>query len=62
MKCPNWGSEDTDIPTVDIGVGEIQCGPMQCNACGAYQDSAGLWYQLDSNPLITPVDWEGEKL
>ena len=36
MPCPYCG-EQCDIDYVDIGVGEIQCGPVCCLACGASQ-------------------------
>lgn len=35
MTCPWCQSGNIDIPTVDIGVGEQQCGPMACLDCGA---------------------------
>lgn len=44
MECPVCGSTNIEIPTVDIGVGEMQCGPAQCNACGAAQDNEGEWH------------------
>lgn len=40
MKCPFCNSENLDIPTVDIGVGEMQCGPARCLDCEAYQQEA----------------------
>jgi predicted RNA-binding Zn-ribbon protein involved in translation (DUF1610 family) len=33
MKCPRCGSE-AECETDDIGVGEQQCGPYSCDACG----------------------------
>ena len=32
MKCPICG-EEASMPTVDIGVGEQQCGPAYCESC-----------------------------
>ena len=32
MKCPRC-NEECDYPTVDIGVGEIQCGAASCDNC-----------------------------
>lgn len=44
MNCPFCGSDDIDIPTVDIGVGEQQCAPAGCLKCQAYQDMEGRWH------------------
>lgn len=35
--CPYCGAEDCEADWVDVGVGEIQCGPYYCEACGACQ-------------------------
>lgn len=43
MTCPFCGSKNVDVPTVDIGVGEQQCGPAVCIDCDAAQDSDGKW-------------------
>ena len=32
MKCPRCGAE-CEYPTVDIGVGEVQCGSAACDSC-----------------------------
>lgn len=32
MNCPKCGA-DVEVPTVDIGVGEQQCGPAFCTEC-----------------------------
>ena len=32
MKCPRC-SEECERPTVDIGVGEMPCGPWGCENC-----------------------------
>ena len=42
MKCPYCGAEAT-CDTVDIGVGEIQCGPYGCDYCEASQNKDGTW-------------------
>lgn len=44
MKCPFCDAE-VSVPTVDIGVGEQQCGPADCPNCGAAQDSDGRWHE-----------------
>lgn len=49
MICPFCGSTDIDIPTVDIGVGECQCGSALCNICLSYQDQNGEWVKYDHN-------------
>jgi hypothetical protein len=36
MQCPFCDGDV--VPTVDIGVGEQQCGPAFCVDCGATQD------------------------
>lgn len=33
MRCPCCGSDAVDQATVDIGIGEIPCGPRGCEAC-----------------------------
>jgi hypothetical protein len=42
--CP-FCKEVARFDTVDIGVGEIQCGPAECTnrACRAAQDMQGIW-------------------
>lgn len=37
MTCPLCGSPNFDADFVDIGVGEIQCGPYGCPDCHAVQ-------------------------
>lgn len=37
MGCPWCGSSNVEAPTVDIGVGKQQCGPMGCNDCQSFQ-------------------------
>jgi hypothetical protein len=32
MKCPRCG-EEMEQPTVDVGIGEIPCGPWSCDVC-----------------------------
>ena len=44
MKCPFCNGASVDYPTVDIGVGEVQCGPAECNDCMAWQDGEGKWH------------------
>ncbi len=46
MNCPFCDSE-VDIPTVDISVGNQQCGPAACIDCGASQDGDGKWIPYD---------------
>jgi hypothetical protein len=48
MNCPFCTSEEVEVPTVDIGVGEQQCGPAACFECGASQDQDGKWVQYDA--------------
>lgn len=43
MTCPFCGSADLEIPTVDIGVGDQQCGPAWCYSCLASQTESGEW-------------------
>lgn len=38
MKCPKCGQE-LQCDMVDIGVGEIQCGPYVCEPCDWVEDS-----------------------
>ncbi len=46
MKCPFCGSDDVEVPMVDIGVGETQCGPAQCLECLSHQEAdTGVWVQ-----------------
>jgi len=47
MKCPFCGSENVEVPTVDIGVGDAQCGPASCRDCLAYQDSNAIWHPYE---------------
>jgi hypothetical protein len=51
MKCPFCGSTNVDVPMVDIGVGEQQCGPAACLDCYASQDENGVWRQATEKPL-----------
>jgi predicted Zn-ribbon and HTH transcriptional regulator len=37
MICPECDSENVEVPTVDIGVGEQQCAPASCLDCGWVQ-------------------------
>lgn len=37
MRCPWCDSIDIDVPTVDIGVGEQQCGAAGCMDCSSFQ-------------------------
>lgn len=39
--CPQCGAE-TETPMVDIGVGEIPCGPRQCVDCGWMEEEPEL--------------------
>ena len=55
MACPFCGSENVDIPMVDIGVGEQQCGPATCVDCLAGQDSDGTW--LPGRDVGEAPDW-----
>ncbi len=43
MKCTYCNCK-ADVPMVDIGVGEQQCGPAECPNCGAAQDHNGVWH------------------
>jgi hypothetical protein len=43
MICPFCGSDDVEVPTVDVGPGEVQCGPAECLTCLAYQEVSGEW-------------------
>ncbi len=47
MQCPFCKSNAVEVPTVDIGVGNQQCGPASCEECGASQDRDGKWKQYD---------------
>lgn len=47
MDCPFCKSTNVDVPMVDIGVGEQQCGPASCLDCGAAQDYDGRWQPAD---------------
>ena len=44
MECPFCLSKNVDVPMVDIGVGEEQCGPAICLDCNAAQDDQGAWH------------------
>ena len=70
MQCPFCKSNNVEVPTVDIGVGEQQCGPAACEDCGASQDSNGKWQQYDDGHgvhdvrigrTITFTDGEGKE-
>jgi hypothetical protein len=37
MKCPRCG-EECERPMVDVGVGEIPCGPWGCENCHWVED------------------------
>jgi hypothetical protein len=37
MTCPYCDSENVEVPMVDIGVGETQCGAAFCYECMAFQ-------------------------
>ena len=49
MICPFCKSDNVDVPMVDIGVGEQQCGPACCMDCLACQDSDGDWQQTEES-------------
>lgn len=53
MMCPFCKSSNVEVPTVDIGVGEQQCGPAYCYDCYAYQDSCGTWVKDENGELKT---------
>ena len=55
MNCPFCGSENVDVPMVDIGVGEIQCGPALCGDCLSGQNSEGVWTKNEESekPVTT---------
>lgn len=36
MQCPWCDGTNTEQDTIDIGVGDVPCGPMGCNDCHAY--------------------------
>lgn len=46
MKCPRCG-EECEQETVDVGVGEIPCGPLGCDNChwieGVPEDELEPW-------------------
>lgn len=52
MKCPECGSTQVEVPTVDIGVGEQQCAPASCLDCG--------W--VEKYPELLPVEGEFDDL
>lgn len=47
VGCPWCGSPNVDTPMVDIGVGEIQCGPASCMDCQSYQINPSDQDQFD---------------
>ena len=47
MQCPACKSNNVEVPTVDIGVGNQQCGPAFCYDCGSTQDSDGTWVKYE---------------
>lgn len=49
MECPICGSKEVDVPTVDVGVGSVQCGPAMCMTCNAAQDYDGKWIPYNPN-------------
>ena len=61
MKCPYCGCE-MHCETVDIGVGEQQCGPYGCDNCHAvavsYEDRNSP--ELDTDEKKFQV-WKGRK-
>jgi hypothetical protein len=53
MTCPFCGAV-AEVPTIDIGVGDEQCGPAECPKCGAAQDNDRVWreasyWEADTN-------------
>ena len=38
MTCPLCGSENIEVPRVDVGVGEVQCAPAYCLDCDWFED------------------------
>ena len=36
-KCPYCANEECEVPTIDNGVGEEQCGQAYCPDCGAVE-------------------------
>lgn len=47
MRCPYCGSDAVNAPTIDIGVGEIPCGPAGCEDCRSFQLSPDQEPQTD---------------
>ena len=66
MTCPFCNSKNVKAPMVDIGVGEIPCGPAECYDCGAIEigDNAEnvKWISFDErkrmiNSWSLPTPW-----
>lgn len=51
MRCPLCGAP-AECDTVDIGVGEQQCGPYMCIECGWMEDLYA--FDVVSDPEGTP--------
>ena len=45
MTCPFCGRA-TEQEMVDVGVGEIPCGPPHCDWCMAVQNEDGTWEKV----------------
>lgn len=48
MECPYCGGK-CECDTVDVGVGEVQCGPYICENCGANEIGPEIskWMELN---------------
>lgn len=54
--CPYCGLP-CDADWVDVGVGEVQCGPYVCDACGASQMGPEQWDEGFVPPDGSKAGW-----
>ena len=65
MNCPKCVKQNLQCDTVDVGVGEIQCGPYVCppdeGGCGWVQPNCMDEFFIDLCPgcggVDCPADW-----
>jgi hypothetical protein len=56
MTCPFCHSKNVVAPMVDVGVGEIPCGPAECMDCGAAE--VEITYQTaEDGEDLKHVEW-----
>jgi len=51
--CPYCGYDKCTAETVDIGIGEEQCGPYVCERCGAVEIGFETLYNNQEKSKLT---------